>query len=121
MVLLTLGKMEDKSSGPRVDGPEEKGTAGWLIALEANRFAGLGVLLTLLLLLLLLLFVMLEEGRALLLLAVVLARLGRCDAADAFLLGLFRSFAGDPVNRSMAFGSVSQIMLSIALGVGKGE
>lgn len=38
-----------------------------------------------------------EEERALLLLAVVLARLGRCDAADAFLLGLFRSFAGDPV------------------------
>lgn len=77
---MTLGKMEDKSSGPRVDGPEEKGTpSGWLIALEANKFAGFVVLLTLLLLLellLLLLFVMLED-RAALLLLVVLARLGR--------------------------------------------
>ena len=82
LLLLTLGKMEDRSSGPRVEGPEAKGAGGGGTAVEAKSEAAAAAAAAL------------AEGTPPP--TVVLARLGRCDAADAFLLALLRSLAGEP-------------------------
>lgn len=79
--LLMLGKMEDRSSGPRVEGPDEKPGTGAAADAE-DEVRGATPLepksaVLLLLLLVVLLWVVTEEAASAEMGTVVLARLGR--------------------------------------------
>lgn len=74
--LLMLGKMEDRSSGPRVEGPDEKPGTAEVIGVTGPP-VGPKSAEELLLLVVLLLLVLMEEAASAEMGTVVLAKLGR--------------------------------------------